>query len=477
MTDKRLYPLPEFIDGGDWKIEEGLRHEVDLNSRGTGGRLLAPMGDSERDRLVKQRALARVKWSPRVVRGRRKEVPEYVVEMAEENRITRLMGEKLGTSTNRRLRDTPSLESFEVASMAAAGMRAGSILPLASAMLGVFGTADMQPLLDTCMHMGGLDDLDDEIEDMEPEERAAMEKINAAYDLAFRASRMMRSLDNYKQSTLRAAHWLYDQARDADEKKESERKQAEAEKPQPGKKPKDSEEVKAEEALAEDIEKSAEEAKAKIEAGYYLKHVDHGTMTDIVKMPLTQPLKARVRSKGYRASDAGAVLRYPHRVVTDQQVFRRRVPKPGGSLLIDQSGSMSLSATEIDELIELLPAAIIAGYSGSMSSDGTGDLRIFADKGKRCPSHLLHSYPQKHERAGQGFPGGNVIDRDALLWLADQKGPRIWVCDAGVTGVGDEMAKNIITDCFTLVRKHKIIRAGSVADARRLAEKIAKVRG
>lgn len=129
----------------------------------------------------------------------------------------------------------------------------------------------------------------------------------------------------------------------------------------------------------------------------------------------------------YRSTDEGTLLRSPHRWVTDRRIFASTRRRPGGSVLIDASGSMSLTSGDLLKIVAAAAGALVASYNGAAA--GWGTIRILARAGCRVPDRLV------------GPPvdaSGNVIDGPALRWLASKPAPRIWVSDGGVTGVGDQ---------------------------------------
>ena len=155
-------------------------------------------------------------------------------------------------------------------------------------------------------------------------------------------------------------------------------------------------------------------------------------------------------------SDAGIKPRNIHRILTDKKVFTRRKKIAGGSVMIDFSGSMGWGRDEVREVIRLLPASTIAGYTGYVGTmeNYHGDIRIIADKGKYDDNAIKQLH--KH--------GNNNIDLDALKWLAQQEEPRIWVSDQQVIGVkanGTDVAYNLspenLAEISHFIRKHNII--------------------
>lgn len=132
-------------------------------------------------------------------------------------------------------------------------------------------------------------------------------------------------------------------------------------------------------------------------------------------------------------AETGTAIRWPHlyRISTDGVIFRRNKRRPGalqrGTVLIDGSGSMRLSDEMIAEMIDMLPYATIAIYSGGGGA-GHSWIVIVARNGRRV------------ERIGSiERDGGNTCDGPALLWLSRQQAPRLWICDGIVTGEHDAL--------------------------------------
>jgi hypothetical protein len=175
----------------------------------------------------------------------------------------------------------------------------------------------------------------------------------------------------------------------------------------------------------------------------------------LVLAPLPYPTPAARggrRSKG-RATCEGSFPRYLHRWTVDRAVFRhvaRRVR--GGTVLIDTSGSMSLDAAGVDQILTASSgAALIAIYSGSNT---VGELRIVAQGGRRADARDLVP-----------FGRGNIIDEPALAWLAQQPGPRLWISDGGVTGIGDATSAKLQEQCREIVQRAGIQRVKNVKEA------------
>lgn len=158
-----------------------------------------------------------------------------------------------------------------------------------------------------------------------------------------------------------------------------------------------------------------------------------------------------------RSAVYGKRLLYPERMLTDpyRRVFGSKVKADGGVILIDVSGSMSLSEEDIEAILTAAPGALIMAYSHSPSSTGIPNLFILADRGKRV----------KRLRDVKYHNGGNGVDGPALEYaIKRRKGsePLIWVCDGVVTDCHDHFSYELTSQCARLVKKHKIVVQGSM---------------
>ena len=172
----------------------------------------------------------------------------------------------------------------------------------------------------------------------------------------------------------------------------------------------------------------------------------------VAALPHCMPnLRGSARGRG-RATDEGSLPRYMHRWPLDRAIFRRRAHVRGGTVMVDTSGSMSLDAAGIDSILMASSgAALVAMYSGT---EKAGELRIVARDGHRAdPKDLVP------------FGRGNIIDEPALEWLAHQGGPRLWISDGGVTGVGDTTSAALQRRCKEIVERAGIRRVKTVAEA------------
>lgn len=165
--------------------------------------------------------------------------------------------------------------------------------------------------------------------------------------------------------------------------------------------------------------------KRKISRWYHLSQesIPWGTLT--IEEP-DRPIRISIDRfyKTHRAIDRGAYMRHIERYCTDRAIFSTRRMRIGGTLVIDGSSSMSLSAKDIYDIVEAVPAATIAVYSGTGS---TGVLRILAKNGTIVQQHLIN----------RPSGGANIVDGPVLEWLGQQASPRLWISDGDVTGIHD----------------------------------------
>lgn len=167
---------------------------------------------------------------------------------------------------------------------------------------------------------------------------------------------------------------------------------------------------------------------------------------EIDRLPLVREQDGRL-ARRWRPTMEGAGVRYLHRLAIDRAIFASRRRVRGGSVLIDASGSMRLSADNIAAMVRAAPSATVAAYAGR---EDHGYLWILAARGKVAD---LAAWTSKR-------CAGNIVDGPALKWLALQERPRIWVSDGCVSGIGDGSAPNL------LLESKCIVSAGNIRQAR-----------
>lgn len=168
------------------------------------------------------------------------------------------------------------------------------------------------------------------------------------------------------------------------------------------------------------------------------------------KRALSMTKRAIRHSFRHRPCFIGA-FRYPHRALIpamDGRAWHAKLPGLGGTVLLDKSGSMSISEAQLVELLRRSPLATIAVYSGGGEHDSRGlsmgHLTVLAKEGRYAA-----------ERSWPTFPGANVVDGPALRWLARQARPRVWISDGEVTGAsmgGEQNHPTLNLECLLICK-------------------------
>ena len=184
------------------------------------------------------------------------------------------------------------------------------------------------------------------------------------------------------------------------------------------------------------------------------------------KLPLTERVAGRLGRKRI-ACNTGRDPRRINRMLTDpeRRVFDRRARGLGGVVLIDQSGSMSLSDDDLWEIIKAAPGCVIIGYShNSYNGSDEPNCWVLADRGKVVGE----------VRRGNG---GNGVDGPALVYALSKRRnnePVIWVCDGYVTSANDGYSEQLGNVCADLVIKHGVHMVEDVPEAIVAFGKVAK---
>jgi hypothetical protein len=174
----------------------------------------------------------------------------------------------------------------------------------------------------------------------------------------------------------------------------------------------------------------------------------------VARPPLTvrQATVLRAGLASRRFAYEGTRIARPDRYALDRAIFHRAGRGGGATILVDQSGSMSLSIDELESIVRAAGgAAVVAVYSGRGDA---GELRIVARGDRRAANEHLRPYGS-----------GNVVDLPALEWLARQPEPRLHVSDGCVTGVGDEGCVELRRTCTSLSETARITRVETASAA------------
>ena len=181
------------------------------------------------------------------------------------------------------------------------------------------------------------------------------------------------------------------------------------------------------------------------------------------KLPLVRHAPGGLGRKR-RANDIGRNPRRIGNALADPQkrIFDSSKKGNGGVVIIDGSGSMSLTTADIVRIVESAHGATVAVYS----TDGANikdNLLILAEKGK-----MVDALPERN--------GGNGVDAPALRWGIKQKqhskAPVVFVTDGLVHGIGQGYEDLLAMDCINLVLKHGVIVRKNVTEAVKALEEI-----
>ncbi len=139
-----------------------------------------------------------------------------------------------------------------------------------------------------------------------------------------------------------------------------------------------------------------------------------------------------------RAVEEGSIPKNMHRWPTDRKIFDRTRRIPGGSVLIDDSGSMNLTQKQLNDIVEGAPAAIVASYAGTSRMQDEHGKAIMDENDHAVPGGEIRILAKEASRVAHKDleidMGNNMIDGPALEWLAEQPYPRVWVSDGVATG-------------------------------------------
>lgn len=167
---------------------------------------------------------------------------------------------------------------------------------------------------------------------------------------------------------------------------------------------------------------------------------------NVKRMPMSITVPGAIGRKRV-ATNMGRNPRRMHRLITDpeKRIFDKYVKASGGVILIDCSGSMSLSKEDVRELMVAAPGCTVLAYSAHWRGTEP-NCYILGEKGKIC-----------NELPKMG--GGNGNDMPAIQYAVKQrqnaKAPVVWVTDGMVyrprgAGQFDEI------ECAKFAQKNRV---------------------
>jgi hypothetical protein len=170
---------------------------------------------------------------------------------------------------------------------------------------------------------------------------------------------------------------------------------------------------------------------------------------------VTEKLPMPIQTKGNlgktkRASNVGKSPRRIHRYMTDpeRRIFDNKKRGMGGVVVIDCSGSMSLSHEQVRLMVESSPGATVIAYSDMDNCNGKPNSWVLADKGR-----MVEQMPE--------MGAGNGVDFPALEWAVKHRqhstAPVVWVTDGGVCGPNQGFSKLLANQCTSFCKEKRII--------------------
>ena len=151
-------------------------------------------------------------------------------------------------------------------------------------------------------------------------------------------------------------------------------------------------------------------------------------------------------------TDTGRAIKNIGRLFSDpeERIFTRKTRALGAVVVIDCSGSMSLSESDIDEMITVSAGATVLCYSSNSSpSQDDPNAYVVARKGRR-----VRKLPYFH--------GGNGVDAPALMYgikvlRESSRQPVIWISDEMVTGKGDNGGLTLRQETDKIKQRYGVI--------------------
>jgi hypothetical protein len=195
--------------------------------------------------------------------------------------------------------------------------------------------------------------------------------------------------------------------------------------------------------IAQQIERAEKLSKIKVETGKLetrygarpeLKEVMNGFHDLIVQKPNRTVGHSGRMGRSKKGEQFGRNLTRPHNYYGDNErkVFTRYKSGKGAVILLDLSGSMSLSEEEVDQMIESAHGSTIIGYSQGIEGE---------------PNCWVIAHNNTRMKGTPDVRGGNGVDVPALLFAdtyRKTKQPLVWVSDGYATGKNDEMSHDIM---------------------------------
>jgi len=164
-------------------------------------------------------------------------------------------------------------------------------------------------------------------------------------------------------------------------------------------------------------------------------------------------------------SNKGKAPRHISRMITDPntRIFSRKIRAHGGVVLIDQSGSMSLSASDVEAILAVAGGATVLGYS---------------DSGEHLANVWIHAKNGKRSTIAPMGGNGNGVDGSALRYAISERArtgePIVWVTDGYAYNKAGNMGRREVTELVGLITRHGIHMVETPAQAVAILAKAAR---
>lgn len=137
-----------------------------------------------------------------------------------------------------------------------------------------------------------------------------------------------------------------------------------------------------------------------------------------------------------------------------RRIFSRNTRGTNALVIVDASGSMSLTADDLGRIMTASAGATVIAYSAA--DDHTSNTHLLAHKGRK-----VRNLPR--------FPGNNGNDAPAAAYaIANYRktgAPVLWITDGRATGRGDTTNAELRAQCRKLAQKHGVIVSPNVEQA------------
>ena len=193
--------------------------------------------------------------------------------------------------------------------------------------------------------------------------------------------------------------------------------------------------------------------------------VDSGWELAVLAKPELSVSHTGLIGRRIRAAREGKYVRDLGRIISDpeQRVFGRKTRALGGVVVVDCSGSMSLTDEEMKAIMRSSAGCTVIAYSsGGSGSRAEPNIWLVARRGRQV-------------RDLPAFPGGNGVDGPALeygLSFRTHNAPVVWISDTCVTGASGYNQAKLRAQCLRLCRLNNIYIAPNCEQAVELLKKL-----